>query len=118
MGDSIRFLAKRMFALIGIRGMTTVPSPFMQWSTATRWTIGIYTALSLILLPMTILGLAPMVVQIVTTYPALWQEALTGLPTLLAQGNLLGALQQLQMLLVPTWILADLLLILSPVAKK
>jgi hypothetical protein len=52
----------------------------MQWSKSIRWTIGIYVVLSLLVWPLSIVGMVPMLTQLVLTYPELLRSTVVALP--------------------------------------
>lgn len=117
-GDILGYFSKQLLAIIGIRASTKVVSPFLQWSKGARWTIGVYVVLSLVIWPLTIFGMVPLIMQMVLTYPALWQEMMMGLPTALAQGDYAMLGQQLSSLFLPTLMILNVLMLLRPLIRK
>jgi hypothetical protein len=94
---------------LGRRGAKPpVPTAFAQWSSRVRAVIFTYVALSVAIWPLVILALIPMLVDVVTSYPALWSTALTQLGESLRDRDVAAALAQLQALFLPTLMLANL----------
>lgn len=116
--DILGYFVAKALHLVGLRPATSTVSPFMQWSKSIRWTIGIYVVLSLLVWPLSIVGMVPMLTQLVLTYPELLRSTVVALPATLAQGDFVVLFRQLSSLFLPTLMLANLVMLALPLLKR
>lgn len=101
-GEATKRLWTWTLSKLGRRNVVLPPSAFGQWTGWVRVVIFTYIALSLVLWPLLVLGMVPMLIDAVLTYPALWQTAITALIEASANGDIGAMLAQLNTLLMPT----------------
>ena len=90
-----------------VRAARPQASSFGQWSPKVRRLMIVYVALSVVIWPFLLLGMIPMVVGAITTYPALWQTALVAAGQAIRTHDFALLLAQGGSLFLPTLMLAN-----------
>ena len=83
-------------------------SAFSQWSPLIYTVVVAYVVLSVVMWPVMLVLFIPMLIEIVRSYPALWQAALFSLLEALHSGDWGSFIPQLAALFLPTLILLNL----------
>ena len=79
-----------------------------QWSPKVRWVLFVYVALSMVIWPLMLLGMIPMLVTVIATYPALWQAAFAAVGQAMRTHDFSLLLAQGSVLFLPTLMLANI----------
>ena len=104
-GEAFLGLLSWVWRLVTRRQNTRSASAFSQWSGLVRSAVWSYLALSMIFLPMELFMSGAMLVNVVWTYPALWQSAISTMLTAGTQGDMATVLAQFGTLFFPTVVL-------------
>lgn len=91
----------------GWRSERPQSSSFTEWSSTVRWVMVVYVALSALIWPLMILSMIPMLANVITTYPALWQTAVSAWGEAIHTYNFSGLLTQSGVLFLPTLMLLN-----------
>lgn len=101
-GEAFFALLGWLWHLLTRRHNTRPASAFSQWSGLVRSAIWTYLALSMLFLPLELFMSGAMLVNVVWTYPALWQTAVSTMLTASTQGDMATVLAQVGTLFFPT----------------
>lgn len=93
---------------LGRRSEPPPASPFGQWSPRVRWVIFGYSGLSMLLWPVVVLAMIPLLFEVISLYPGLWQAAFTALGEAIRLRDLGLFFAQLQVLFLPTLMLVNI----------
>ncbi len=107
-GEAVQRGALWLLWRLGRRSALPQASAFSQWSPKVRWVMFIYIGLSVAIWPLFILGMIPMLVTAIITYPALWQAAFVALGEATRTHDLSLLPAQLSVLFLPTLMLVNL----------
>lgn len=105
--DEVRRAWSRLLWRLGRRAAPPHASPFGQWTPRVRWVIFGYIGLSVLLWPVVVLAMIPLLIEVISLYPGLWQTALTALGEAIRTGDMRLLLAQLQVLFLPTLMLIN-----------
>lgn len=101
-GEAFLNLLSWLWHLVNRRHTKRTATAFSQWSGLVRSAVWIYLALTVIFLPLELFMSGSMLVNVVWTYPALWQTAISTMLTASAQGDMATVMAQLGTLFFPT----------------
>lgn len=101
-GEAAKYLLAWTLWQVGLRSTAPAPTAFSQWSGLVRTVLFVYIGLSIALWPVIIVMMLPLIVDAVTTYPDLWQNAFVSLLTAGANGDVSAAFTAISNLFIPT----------------
>lgn len=93
---------------LGRRPEPPPASPFGQWTPRVRWIVFGYIGLSMLLWPVVVLAMLPLMIEVISLYPGLWQDAFTALGQAVRTGDMRLLLAHLQVLFLPTLMLVNI----------
>lgn len=112
-GEAMQRALLWLFWRCGWRSERPQASSFNEWSTTVRWVMVVYVALSALIWPLMLLGMIPMLVNVIATYPALWQTAFNAWGTAIHTHNFSGLLTQSGVLFLPTLMLLNVAVLIK-----
>ncbi len=118
LGYLVQRIVQGTLALIKRGSSARMVAPWAEWSKATRRTILVYLAISLIVWPMMLVQMVPMLIQLVLTTPTLWPAALSSLFEALPKGDIPQLWTSLQTLFVPILISLNFFVLGKQLVKK